>query len=191
MRDTILSQITRHFLPVEATVLGVKLPPFTLWHYRQLAIYESPYAQLRHGDSIGELAVAVRICATPVGQPVSLKGTWRDRLAWKIKAMAYESRQLVESQVFLEWLLYQLIPPARFTKGSGPGIKCPSWLFLASLLIKCGMPPADAWAMRVGEARCYIAAIAVSEGGGDFLTDEWVEEMLASGTVTLEELGLE
>jgi hypothetical protein len=190
MREPLASRITRHFLPVEATVLGERLGAFTLWHWQQLAAFESPYAELSAGDGIEDLLLAVRICAAPVFSQVSLRLTWRERLARKLKTFHFAPRLPEEEHVFFEWMMYQLTPPAKWQKGGGKSINCPPWLYIVSSLVEQGMHPRTAWALPVGEARCYLAAISVNHGGGDFLTDEEVDRMIAQGACTLEDLGL-
>jgi hypothetical protein len=191
MREPLITQITRHFLPCEATVLGVRLNRFTLWHWAQLAAHESPYANLNYGETLGQLATAVLVCSTPVFSPVPFRRSWVSSLLWKYRAIRYGGiRALHEEQVFFDWLIYNLTGPERWNRKGSGSVQCPPWLFLVSLLISKGMSEQDAWAMPVGRARCYLAALSVSEGGPDFFTDEELHELIKDGGYTLEQLGL-
>lgn len=192
MGDAILSQTIRHFAPVSARVLGEELGAFTLWHWQQLAVIGSPYATLDYGHGFADLSAAVQVCASPPLTRVSFRLNWWQRAIWKLKAWRFGDipRLVDEEQTFFDWLTYQLVPPAKWTKGGGQSLQCPAWLYIAGGLIDRGIDPDAVWSMPVGEARCYLAAIAVANGGGDFLTDEEVERMVEQGAATLEDFGL-
>lgn len=191
LRDELRSRVFRHFAPSSAELLGYRLQPFTLWHWRTLDVLQNPFAP----DSLAErwedsdLAVAIRICSLPPGsaEAFDFPATDQRRLRFELG----KARELItlHGLSLQEYIADACKGPACWQAAGGIPIRCPAWLYLSARLIKAGWTERDAWAKSPGEARCWIAALDLAGGGCDFLDENDVLTALEAGH-SMEDIGL-
>lgn len=189
LRDRLRSQIFAHYVEPSAEVLGVRLPRFTLWHWRTLDLFESPFAPDSPAEtwSAADLADAVRICQLPVFGP--LAPTRWDARRFSFTLWRYGARINLHARDLRRHIATAGRGAVCKVAKDGVPVKCPGWLFLTAFLIRAGWSERAAWAMAPGEARTWRDAFNVLDGGFDFLDEEDVQACLAGGE-TLENLGL-
>lgn len=191
LREELRGRIFRHFVPCTTEVLGCRLQPFSLWHWRTLDVLQNCFAP----DSLSplwrddDLAVAVWICSLPVGDAAAFAmptGT-RQKLLFQL---GKEKHLLpAHAAALSSHIADACAGPARWQKPGGSPVHCPVWLYLTASLIRRGWTEPQAWAKTPGEARNWLAALDVAEGGPDYLSEQEVVTALESG-YTMEDIGL-
>lgn len=182
------ARLARHFLPAEAVVLGHRLQPFTLWHWRTLAALGSPLV----GDGemeFADLLFAVRLCALPPFSPLpKMRGWW---LRFCARIIERRCDLLGELATFLQYLAHYKSGPLSIEGEFGsPRVKLHPALYLASALLSMGMSEREAWSVTPGLARWYLCGAADHEGRELLIvTDRQIEDALAAG-YTEEDMGL-
>lgn len=186
-------RLDQHFMPVEATVLGMRLVPFSLWHWRTLMAFRSP-ALPAEGNGLAELQdlyLAARICSgAPFGSLDCLRvGRFaRLQLTWLQLRMGDD--WLVHEEVWHRYLDHHLKGPALFHGENSRTVGSNTALYLAAGLIGMGFSERDAWCCTPGMARHYLAAYR--EACGDevaFMSSSAVRDAIAAGYTKEEILG--
>lgn len=190
LRDELRSRLFRHYAPPATTVLGFRLVPFSLWHWRTLDLLQSPFAPDSLADSWSDedVALAARICALPVGGDAFHIGRF-ERLRLIYRTRRFAALLPFHAGVLQSHITDALAGPAQWHRTDSVGVRCPSWLYLVAALVSSGWTEAEAWAKTPGEARCLLGAVGVAKGGSDFIDERDVLTALDSG-YTLEDIGL-
>lgn len=161
------------------TVLGTQLGVFSLWHCFQLDLIRSPLFTGEGDTTFEDLAIAVRVCATPVmGRPdFSLPEFWA-----RCRLQRYRRHFKAERDRFAEWLADHLSGPDCWEgEDSGP-IKSPWQLYLVARLVLAppglSMSEVAAWSTSPAVARWRLASIFEAQGGDPKIITEVEREAL-------------
>lgn len=77
-------RLRRHFIPSAPRILGVRLRPFTLWHWLTLEVAESPFVEdASEPVTIADLQLAVHVCSHPPLGPLRSLLPGRTRAAFQ------------------------------------------------------------------------------------------------------------
>lgn len=181
------SRLARHFLPAETIVLGFRLQPFTLWHWRTLSALESPVVGEGQVD-LPDLLFAALLCSRPPFAPLPNLRGWRIRLRAALARLRCDP--LTEFAVLLEYLEHYKSGPFSLAADNAPLIKTHPALYLAAGLMRLGMGSRDAWCETPGLARWVLAAAAEAEGRELVIVGEENVRVARAAGYTDEEMGL-
>jgi hypothetical protein len=168
------SRCARAFAAGGVQVLGTWLPGFTLWHAFWLEIIRSPLFCGETTPTFDDLAVAVRVCATPIGTrpDFSPPGFFARRRLDRFKAAC-----AAEMDRFGEWIVDHMTGPDCWHGEDGGELKSPWPLYLVARLVFApgdfAHTRAQAWATSPGQARWLLSAICEAQGGDPrIITDQ-------------------
>lgn len=161
-------RLARHLLPAQATILGVRLQAFSLWHGARLDALGSPFLDcgLPIADcGLAELALAVRVCEMRANsERVDLRLSFSTRFWLRLCRLVYRGEQLEEQvDAFFEYLRGAQNGPRQLDanttgKKRGAYVQSDSWVYLATGLMEMGFTKGEAWAESPGMARFYLTA---------------------------------
>ncbi|MEQ1861891.1 MAG: hypothetical protein ABMA13_18385 [Chthoniobacteraceae bacterium] len=187
-------RLARHFLPAEALVLGTRLQPFTLWHWRTLAALGCGMLhECAESPDFEDLALAVRICALPPhASPRALRRAMQPGPLDRLR-LAFHRNYADFGEALGAWYAYfshHSAGPKPLDTPDGHSARTHPTIFLVAGLMQLGYSRADAWAETPGMARWFIAGGI--EAAGDQLqivSDAMIADAFAAG-YTEEEMGL-
>jgi hypothetical protein len=186
-------RLAQYFLPAEATVLGVRLQPFTLWHWRTLSALESPLLdgkldELEPADPTYEdLALAVRVCALKANtrheklMEALRPGYWMRRKFRRARKLDFDT-ELGGMALYLN--AHCKGPKPMVADGESPApVSSHQVMYLATgLMNQLGFSEAEAWATSPGMARWYLVAAAEAAGHKvAIVSDSHVRQALEAG----------
>lgn len=188
LRDELRSRLFAPFAPRATRILGVPMHPFTLAHWRTLDHLQSPFAPdtLDLGFDAGDLIAAAHVLSLPGGDPRAVQLGWWKRKLWWWRAGRARGYITAHGLSLDQHIATCMRGPAQFTPKNSTPVHCPAWLYLTARLIEAGWSEAEAWAKTPGEARMWLGALSVAQGGLDFVSEEHIRTALEAG-YTLEE----
>lgn len=158
-----MSESFHHVLfPGAARVLGVMLPPLSLWSLSALDAIRSPFlsADPAAEVTLADLQIAVRVVVAPVLTAPDLRPRFRDR--WQFRRRKNDRRFLdANATAFLAWLAaHQRLPELwRQESADEPRmLSAPLALSLVASLMQLGMTHREAWSCGPGYARWLLLA---------------------------------
>jgi hypothetical protein len=161
-------RLAQHFLPAEATLLGCRLQPFTLWHWRTLAALGSPlFCDAPEGLTFEDLVVAVRVCTLPPNSPAEAITRALRVGPWDQMRLAYYRRFEHFDDLIETWFAYfghYASGPQPVNDLNGNAAKAHPCMVLFAGLMSLGYSRADAWAETPGLARWILAGALEAKG---------------------------
>ena len=160
--------LAKHFAPAECLVLGCRLQPFSLWHWRLFDQLDLPLWPGEFTTPLLELVQAVRLLCLPANSD------WKKvlralrvqplRLGWI--GFTQGRRIFAHEEALGAYLQHYFTGPLAKTTGDGPGtpINTHPALYLAMGLVRAGLSESEAWATPPGFARWKLAAAAEADG---------------------------
>lgn len=185
-------RLVRHFAEAEAVVLGVRLRPFSLWHWRTLGMLGSPFTEGEIAED-EDLLLAVEVCRLkPFSRLKFLRAGWWRRLRMDWRRWLYRPAMEEQHEIFEEYLAHYYAGPqvVRRQNAGSSEVKSHPAMYLAAGLRSMGFGDAEAWSMTPGLARWWIAA--GREFAGDELnivSEQMIRDAIEAGYTT-EEMGL-
>lgn len=158
-----MSESFHHVLfPGSARVLGVSLPPLSLWTLSALGAIQSPFlsADSAAEVTLSDLQIAVRVVCAPVLTVPDLRPRFLNR--WQFFRRRND-RAFLEHHagVFLAWLATHQRLPALWQQETDHEprlLSAPLALSLVTGLMQLGMTHTDAWSCGPGYARWLLLA---------------------------------
>lgn len=192
VRRMLRDRVTQHYAPGRAVILGKRLKPFTLWHWRTLDLLHSPFAPDAPADeepwTTQELLIATRICTlAPNADRKIAPGKWSWLRWWW--ALRSNRGALSEHGRLLELYIHASCARPLLMNHEGRSIQVPPWLYYAARLMELGMEERTAWTMQPGAAAALILAHDEAHGNTEWVGVNQVIDALRAG-YTLEEAGL-
>jgi len=177
-----MSDTFHHVLfPGTVTVLGIPLPPLSLWSLSVLQAIGSPFVAsdagtpARNDDfTLADLQVAVRCACAPLLKQPDLRPRLRDRWLWHRK---HRSQPYLQAQAarFCAWLATHQRSPVLWAQENAEDryLTAPLVLSTVAALMDLGMTHSEAWSCSPGYARWLILAKAERESNAvRFATDD-------------------
>ena len=160
-------------------VLGRPLAPFSLWHFVNLDVIQSPVAGHPGPFGLEELAPAVLVCASR--PDTSLKCIYpptagRARRRWLASIRPYRTHEKRELRAFADYQVDFSSGPKLWRRAGGTPLKTPWPMAAVARLMHLGhVPEFEAWTMPFGKALWYSAALAEAAGRdpGIVSEEEW------------------
>lgn len=171
-------------------MLGQRLRPYTLWHWRTLAMVESVFETGIGDIDFVEVALAVHICTQKPNSDLGFMK--RAGLARRLMMMArrwfYERRLDDEIDALEQYFRHFSEGPRPFRRGgeggerSGGRVSVHGALYLAAGMIDMGLSQAEAWATTVGMAKWWVAGVIEARGNEiSIVGEQMIQDALLAG----------
>lgn len=147
------------------SVCGYELQSLTPWHYILLQAIESPVLEASASTSVPDVLIFLKIASTTWPQVPNLRPRFRDAWwHWRMKNPKVATKQM---RRLAEWIEAQLSVPQFWDDEKNKGSKLsspPIFALVVGLVSKGNLSLANAWNMRMAEARWFDATLAELNG---------------------------
>lgn len=153
-------------------VLGVKLPPLSLWHLAALDAVESPFVTWRGNVCLGDIQIAVQICRTRWPKRPDIRPTLWTRLQ-NLALNRNERYVRGQAEMLAAHIAHHCIYPPVWSDEGGKPIGCPPQLNRVVSLLALNVGLSEAWNdISPGMASWMIAAEAERQGQLSITSDK-------------------
>lgn len=165
----------------ETSVCGYKLQTLTPWHYVLLQAINSPVLESSSSTAIKDVLIFLKIINTTWPRVPNLRPRFRDAFwTWRMHKPKFARKHM---RRLAQWIEAQLSVPQFWQddKHTGNNLSSPPiFALVVGLASKGNIGLADAWNMRMAEARWFDATLAELNGANIKIAYEGESEKLAA-----------